>query len=84
MVATMDLEKVIGNLIQARAELGQAQLKLGLYSTLIFCRFDSSGYNLVVLVWWISFYRFDIKDLAWGWYNWLFTFQTFCFVDLIL
>ena len=32
---------------QAGAELGQAQLKLELNFTLIFCWFDSSGFNLV-------------------------------------
>ena len=50
---------------QAGAELGQAQLKLGLNFTLIFCRFGFSGFGfyfigwiekigLVYLVLWIS------------------------------
>ena len=43
---------------QAGAELGQAQLKLGSDFTLIFCKFDSSGFNLVELAWWILFCRF--------------------------
>ena len=43
---------------QAGAELGQAQLKLRLDFTLIFCRFGFPGYNLVELVWWILFCRF--------------------------
>ena len=70
------------NIKQAGAELGPAQIKLGLDFTLIFCRFDLSGFNLVVLVQWILFCRFERKDLVW--YNWFFIFQTFYFVDLIL
>ena len=35
---------------QAGAELGQAQLKLGLDFTLIFCRFGFSRFGLVKLV----------------------------------
>ena len=49
---------------QAGAELGQAQLKLGLDFNLIFCKFDSSGFNLVELVCWILFCKFDRKDLV--------------------
>ena len=37
--------------IQAGAELGQAQLKLGLDFTLFFCRFGFPGYSLAELVW---------------------------------
>ena len=44
---------------QAGAELGQAQLKLGLDFTLFLGRF-----GLVELVCWVSFCRFDLKDLA--------------------
>ena len=44
---------------QAGAELGNAQLKLGLDFTFIFCRF-----GLVELVCWILFSRFDCKDLV--------------------
>ena len=44
---------------QAGAELGQAQLKLGLDFTLFFGRF-----GLVELVCWVSFCRFDLKDFA--------------------
>ena len=36
---------------QAGAELGQAQLKLGLDFTLIFFKFGSSRFGLVHLVW---------------------------------
>ena len=43
---------------QAGAEVGQAQLMLGLDFTLIFCRFGFTGYSLVELVWWILFCRF--------------------------
>ena len=35
---------------QAGTELGQAQLKLGLDFTLIFCRFDFSPFELIELV----------------------------------
>ena len=38
---------------QAGAELGQAQLTLGLDFTLIFCKFGSSTFGLVKLVGWI-------------------------------
>ena len=43
---------------QAGAELGQAQLKLGLDFTLIFCRIDFTGYSLKELVWLILFCKF--------------------------
>ena len=43
---------------QAGAELGQAQLKLGLNFNLIFCRFGFTGYSLVESVWWTLFCRF--------------------------
>ena len=38
---------------QAGAQLGQAQLKLGLDLTLIFCKFGSSRFSLVELIGWI-------------------------------
>ena len=38
---------------KAGADLGQAQLKLGLDFTLIFCKFGSSAFGLVKLVGWI-------------------------------
>jgi len=50
---------------QAGAELSQAQLKLGLDFTLIFCRFGFTEYSLVKLVWWILFCRFYQKDFVW-------------------
>ena len=40
---------------QAGAELGQAQLKLGLDFPLIFCRFGFSRFGLVELLSWIVF-----------------------------
>ena len=46
---------------QAEAELGQAQRKLGLDFTLIFCRFGFSRFGLIELVWCILFGRFDWK-----------------------
>ena len=52
-----DRKKV--KIIQAGAELGQAQLKLGLDFTLTFCRF-----GFVELDCRISFCRFDWKDLV--------------------
>ena len=60
---------LIVNIEQAGAELGQAQLKLGLDSTLIFFRFDFSGFSLIEFVW----YTFDFVDLAWklGLANWV-------------
>ena len=42
---------------QAGAELGQAQLKLGLDFILIFRRFGFSWFGLVELVGWIQFCR---------------------------
>ena len=46
---------------QAGAELGQAQLKLEFYLTLIFCRFGFSGIRFIDLV----CYKFDSIDLVW-------------------
>ena len=40
---------------QAGAELSQAQIKLGLDFSSIFCRFGFARFGLVELVWWISF-----------------------------
>ena len=68
--------------IQAGAEPGQAQLKLGLDFTLTFCRF-----GLVELVCRISFFGLIGKiwfTMLGSVYIWFFTFQTFCEKDLIL
>ena len=54
-------ENVRNIIRQAGAELGQAQLKLGLGFNLIFCRFGFYRFGLVELVWWIKFCRFNGK-----------------------
>ena len=45
--------------MQAGAELGQAQLKLGLDFNFLLIGF--SGFSLIDLVW----YKFDLIDLVW-------------------
>ena len=49
---------------QAGAELGQAQLNLGLGFTLILCRFGFTGYSLVDFVLWILLKRFCLVNLV--------------------
>ena len=58
---------------QAGTELGQAQLKLGLEFTLIFCRFGFSPFGLIELVW---LNKFGLVYLV-------FTFLIFCLIDSV-
>ena len=56
---------------QAGAELGQAQQKLGLYFTLIFCRLGFSRFGWIDLVLcssWVTVHHFQshLKEVQWG------------------
>ena len=78
---------------QAVAELGKAQIKLGLDFTLFFCRFGFSRFGLAESVWWIKFCKFDWIDLVqfsifgslhFKHLAWYICLSRFCFVSLIL